>query len=134
MILMISSGKPRKQRLFRYTASNSERQRFAHAHVAKELAKKLGIKSRSTSVRKGDTVKVMSGGSRGKGGKVIGVNLKGSTLFVEGVVRKNAKGKEAPIPISTSNVYITDLDLSDKLRNAKLRVQKQETGAAQERK
>ena len=85
-MIMIASGKPRKQRLFRYTASNSERQKLAHAHVSKELAKKLGIRLRSTSVRKGDTVRIMSGKSRGKSGKIIGVNLKSATVFVENVV------------------------------------------------
>ena len=125
MIIMITSGKPRKQRLFRYTASNSERQKLAHAHVSKELAKKLGIRLRSTSVRKGDTVRIMSGKSKGKSGKIIGVNLKSTTIFVENVVRKDAKGKEKHIPISASSVYITDFDLSDKLRAGKLRVQRQ---------
>jgi ribosomal protein L24 len=56
---------------------------------------------------------------------VTGVSLKEATVFVEGVVRKDAKGKEKPIPISASAVYITDFDLSDKLRAGKLRVQRQ---------
>ncbi len=131
---MIASAKPRKQRLFRYTANAGERQKLAHAHVARELAKKLGIRLRSTSVRKGDVVKIMSGKNRGKSGKVTEVDLKTSTLSVENVVRKNAKGKEKPIPISTSNVYITDFDLSDKLRSMKLQVQKRAAQPAVEKK
>ena len=124
MIIMIESAKPRKQRLFRYTASNHLRQKFVHAHVAKELASKLGLKRRSISVRRGDTVRVMSGASRGKSGKVSGVDLHRAVVFVEGINRKNAKGKESQVPISASNVYITDLDMSDKLRSAKLQVAK----------
>lgn len=115
---MIASAKPRKQRRFRYTAPMHERQKFAHAHIAKELAKKLGIKKRSIAVRKGDTVKVMSGDSKGKTGKVTNVDLRRSTLLMEGVTRKNAKGKEIQMPVHVSKVYITDLDLADKLRTA----------------
>src|SRR5208283_955179 len=115
---MITSAKPRKQRLFRYTAPMHERQKMAHAHISKELASKLGIGKRSIGLRKGDTVKVMSGKSKGKTGKVTEVDLKRSVFFMEGVFRKNAKGKEKQIPVSISNVYITDLDLTDKLRNA----------------
>jgi large subunit ribosomal protein L24 len=120
VILMIASSKPRKQRLFRYTAPMHERQKFAHAHISKELAAKLGIKKRSTGVRRGDTVKVMSGRNRGKSGKVLSVDLGRSVLFVEGIVKKNARGKEKQVPIATSNVYITDMDMSDKLRGAKM--------------
>ena len=63
---MITSGKPRKQRAFRYDAPMHVRQKFVHVRLARELASKLGIKKRSIAVRRGDTVRVMSGGSRGK--------------------------------------------------------------------
>lgn len=117
---MITSGKPRKQRVFRYTAPMHVRQKFVHVRLAKELAAKLGVKRRSIAVRRGDTVKVMSGGSRGRTGKVSSVDLKRAIVIVEGIARKNAKGKELPIPIKSSNVYAIDLDLSDKRRGAKL--------------
>ena len=119
---MIDSGKPRKQRLFRYTAGNHLRQKFVHAHIAKELAAKLGVKRRSIGVRRGDTVKVMAGASRGKSGKVSAVDLQKAVVFIEGITRKNAKGKESQVPISASNVYITEMDMNDKLRAAKLKV------------
>jgi large subunit ribosomal protein L24 len=123
---MIASGKPRKQRLFRYTAPNHVRQKFVHAHVAKELAKKLGIKKRSVGVRRGDTVKVMSGNSRGKNGKVSDVDLRRAVVFIEGIARKTAKGREIQIPISASNVYITDLNLTNKWRSAKIQAERAE--------
>ena len=119
MILMKSS-KPRKQRLFRYQAPAHIRQSFVHSRISKELAKKLGIKKRSAQVKKGDTVKIMVGSNKGKSGKVNLVETKKGILLVEGVSRRNAKGKELQIPIKTSNVYITDLELSDKLRKLKL--------------
>jgi large subunit ribosomal protein L24 len=102
------------------------RQKFVHAHVAKELAKKLGIKKRSVGVRRGDTVKVMSGNSRGKNGKVSDVDLRRAVVFIEGIARKTAKGREIQIPISASNVYITDLNLTNKWRSAKIQAERAE--------
>lgn len=121
---MIASSKPRKQRLFRYNAPNHIRQKFVHAHISKELAKKLGVRKRSLQVRRGDTVKVMSGNSRGKSGKVSGVDLRRAVVFIDGIARKSAKGREIQIPISASNVYITDLDMTNKLRSAKIEAAK----------
>ena len=118
--MMIESGKPRKQRIFRYSAPMHLRQHMVNAHISKQLSEKLGIKKRSIAVRKGDTVMIMKGSSKGKSGKVSDVDLKRYTITVNGVVRKNAKGKELPIPINASNVYITELDESDKLRKEKL--------------
>ncbi len=116
----MSSGKPRKQRKMRYTASMHTMQKFAHARIAKELAAKLGIKKRNIQARKGDTVKIMSGSFKGKTGKVTKVSLKQGKMLIEGISRKNAKGKEHAIAINISNVYLIDLDLSDKLRKAKI--------------
>ena len=121
MIFMhIKSSKPRKQRLFRLQAPAHARKAFAHSRISKDLIKKLGIKKRSIQVRKGDTVKVMTGSNKGKSGKVNKVETKHGVLLIENLTRRNAKGKELQIPIKTSNVYITDLDLNDKLRKQKL--------------
>lgn len=118
--MFVQSAKPRKQRKFRFTAPFHFRQRFAHAHISKELKAKLGIKKRTLAVRKGDTVKVVTGAQKGKIGKVVSVNLAKARLEIEGIVRKNMKGKEKFIPINASNVYLTELDTSDKLRTSKL--------------
>lgn len=118
--MFVQSSKPRKQRKFRFTAPHHFRQRFTHAHVSKELAAKLGIKKRTLAVRKGDTIKIMSGAQKGKSGKVVEVDIMKGRVQVEGVVRKNMKGKEKFIPINASNVYIVEIDTSDKLRQAKL--------------
>ncbi|MDE1851095.1 MAG: 50S ribosomal protein L24 [Candidatus Micrarchaeota archaeon] len=116
----MESAQKRKQRKFRFTAPMHERQGFASAHISKELATKLGIRKRSVQVRKGDTVKVMAGDNKGKTGKVSDVNLLKGTVSIDGIIRKNAKGKELPIPINASNVYITDMDMTDKQRQAKM--------------
>lgn len=131
---MIQSSQPRNQRKFRYNAPLHERQSFVNAHVSKELASKLGIKKRSIAVRKGDTIKVMAGAQKGKSGKVSAVDLRKGIIFVDGMTRKTAKGKEVMLRISASNVYLTDLDTSDKLRKAKLDQFKVAAPAAQAKK
>lgn len=116
------SAKPRIQRFRRFNAPMHVRQRLAHAHVSKELKAKLGIKKRAVQVRQGDTVKVMAGKEYGRAGKVTRVDLRDSTVLIDGITRKNAKGKEMLIPVRVSKVYITDLNLSDKMRKARLGV------------
>ncbi len=118
--MMVQSAHARKQRKFRFTASMHQRQKMLHVHLSKELQQKLGVKKRSMQVRKGDTVKIMKGKFRGKSGKVNDVDLRKNKIAIESIVRKTAKGKEIPIPIYASNVYIVDLDLTDKLRSAKI--------------
>ncbi|MGB9732774.1 MAG: 50S ribosomal protein L24 [Candidatus Micrarchaeia archaeon] len=110
------SAKPRKQRKFRFNAPLHVRRKFVSAHISKELAEKMKIKARSIEVRRGDTVKVVSGGQKGKSGKVSKVDLKRGFVYIEGIVRKTSKGKEVMVPIRASNLYITDLDLGDKYR------------------
>lgn len=120
-----ASSKPRMQRLYRYAAPLHARQHFVHSHVDKDLKKRLGISVRSIRVAEGDTVKIMAGSKRGTTGKVSGVDLSRGRITVTGINRKNAKGKERFISISPSNVYITDLNLSDKFRAERLKLQVQ---------
>ncbi len=136
---MIASGKPRKQRFFRFNAPLHVRQHFLHAHVDKALRKKLNINKRSVQISRGDTVKVVSGGKKGATGKVIRVNLRTGRISIDSLTKKNARGKEHNIQINASNVYITDLNLNDKFRAARLKVarvetKKEEKPAAKQRK
>lgn len=119
---MIESGKPRKQRFFRFNAPMHVRQHFLHSHVDKTLRSKLNIRQKSVQISKGDTVKVMAGGKKGSTGKVTRVDLRTGKITIDSLVKKNSRGKEFNIPISASNVYITDLNLTDKYRAAKLKV------------
>ncbi len=122
--MMVASAKPRKQRKFRYSAPLHARQHFLHVHLSKEARQKLGIiKTRAVQVSKGDTVKVMSGSKKGTTGKVTAVSLRRGAVYIDSYTKKNAKGKEYGVPISASNVYITDLNLADKVRAAKLKQQ-----------
>ncbi len=128
----MESGKPRKQRAFRYNAPMHIRQHFVHVHVDKSLKSKLGLKRRTVQVSKGDTVKVVAGANKGKTGKVTAVRMRRGFVYIDSLKRKDAKGKEHDIPIHASNVYVTDLALSDKYRaeKLKLRVSEQKPKAA----
>lgn len=113
---LTKSRQPRKQRKARYNAPLHARQKLAHAHIAKETRKKLGIRKRAAAVRSGDKVKIMRGKFRGHLGKVSSVNLTSLKIYVEGVVARKAKGAEVPAAIEPSNVMIMELDMSDKRR------------------
>ena len=122
---MIKSSKPKKQRFFRFNAPMHVRQHFVHAHLDKSIRTKLGIKKRAVQISKGDTIKIMAGSKKGTTGKVTSVNLRTGRIGIDSLMKKNARGKEFSVMISTNNVYITDLNLSDKRRAAKLRVAQQ---------
>ncbi len=122
---MIESSQPRKQRFFRFNAPMHVRQHFLHSHVDKVLKAKLNLKKSSIQISKGDTVKVMSGSKRGTTGKVTRVNLRTGKIMIDSLTKKNSRGKEFNVPINASNVYITDLNLTDKYRAAKLKVAQQ---------
>ncbi len=117
---MVSSSKPRMQRLFRFTSPLHIKQRYMHAHLDKQLKTKFKLTARAVRIVSGDTVKVVSGAYKGKSGKVASVNLRSNKIAINGIVRKDAKGKEKQIMIRPSNVYIIELNLEDKLRASSL--------------
>lgn len=110
----MKSSQPRKQRKFRYQAPLHIKHKFLSAMLSPELREKHGIKS--IPVRVGDTVKVMRGDYKGTQGKVTGVNLKKTTIYIDGVTVPKSDGTEVPRPIHPSNVMITRLETKDKLR------------------
>ena len=111
---MVTSKKPGKQRLYRYTAPLHQRHKFLGAHLSKELKK--NHKSRSVPVIKGDKVKVMRGHYRGKEGKVERVDLTLTKVFVTGIDTIKKDGSKALYPLEPSNLMITELNLNDKRR------------------
>ena len=119
---MIKSGRPRYQRRFRFNAPMHSRQHFVHAHIDKALREKLKITKKSIQISRGDVVKVMTGSKKGTTGKVVAVNLRTGRIALDSLSRKSKRGKELKIQISVSNVYITDLNLTDKIRASKLKL------------
>ena len=133
---MSKSSKPNKQRL----KSNSAP---AHARRKRMRARCLDPSwgnVRSVTVRVGDIVSVRRGdwgnpgydkdeggkrhgGKRGKfgvEGRVLRVDGKSGTLYVEGVGHSTADGKEEGVPIHPSNVVVTKVDEGDPIRLKKL--------------
>ncbi|MEK6982551.1 MAG: 50S ribosomal protein L24 [Candidatus Micrarchaeota archaeon] len=100
----------RSERKFRFTAKLHEKKNFLHVHTSKDVRANMAKKSRSVLVNKGDTVKVMRGSFSGKTGKVLDVDYLKSTVHVEGVFRKNARGKEVLIRLQPSNLLLTQLN------------------------
>ena len=114
-----SSIQTRKQRKYVYKAPLHIKHRFLNASLVKELREQYN--TRSVPVRKGDTVKVITGSSKGAEGAVSKVSLSNVRIFVEGVDVSKANGSKVLYPIHPSNVKITKLDLSDKRREEKLK-------------
>ena len=102
---IVKSGQPRKKRKFIYNAPLHLAAKFLNAHLSKELRAKM--KKRAVRVRKGDTVKIMSGKFAGVSGKVLTVLP--SIITVEGAVIKKIGGKEISVPIHPSKVIITQM-------------------------
>ena len=120
-----ASSKPRKQRKYTYTAPLHIKAKFMHAHLAKDLAKKYGL--RSLQVRRGDKVKVMRGSFKKQEGKVESTDIKRGTLFIEKVEITKREGSIVKVPVQPSNILITELNTDDKKRMAKLAARHQST-------
>ena len=90
------------------------RDRMVGAGLSKPLRGQY--KSRSARVVKGDSVKIMRGGYKGVEGKVEEVLTTSNSLFIEGVQREKIRGGKVRVPIHSSNVILTNLNLDDGLR------------------
>ncbi len=100
---------PRKQRLKLYSTPLHKRKEKISAHLSPELRKKYRM--RAMPVRKGDTVKVMKGEQKGKEGKVS--QVKPPKVSIEGITRSKTNGTKVFVPIHSSNLMLTDIDISD---------------------
>ena len=110
----IRSKKPKKQRKYRYNAPSHIKHKFLGAHLSKELIKKYN--KRSIQVRKDDKVKIMRGKYKGKEEKVAKVLVKKSKIYIENIQITKLDGTKIFVPITPSNVMITELNLTDKKR------------------
>jgi len=112
------SEQPRKQRKRQAEAPLHERHSQVRATLSADLRDQYG--QRSVRVNEGDTVEVMRGDFAGEEETVIDVDLKDATVHVEDVTLETADGEEVPRPLDASNLRVTDLDLSDDERRARL--------------
>ncbi|MWV63772.1 50S ribosomal protein L24 [Halorubrum sp. JWXQ-INN 858] len=109
---------PRKQRKQSGTAPLHQRQNQVRATLTDELREEYG--RRNVRVNAGDTVEVLRGDHAGTEGEVVAVDLSSERITVEDVTVEKADGEEVPRPLPASNVRVTDLDLEDERREARL--------------
>ena len=99
-------------------ASKHELDKMLGAALADELREQY--KKSTMRVIKGDSVMVVRGEYKGRGGKVEDVDTERGTLHIEGMQREKIRGGQVKVPIHSSNVKITALNLQDKRRSNKL--------------
>ena len=109
---------PRKQRNRQERAALHEKQKQVRAPLSPDLREEYG--QRSVRVNAGDTVEVQRGDFAGETGEVVRVDLRAAEIHVEDVTLETADGEEVPRSLDASNVQVTDLDLSDDVREARL--------------
>jgi large subunit ribosomal protein L24 len=114
----MTSKQPRTQRKRRREAPLHERHSQVRATLADDLREEYG--QRSVRVNEGDTVEVMRGDHAGEEGEVVTVDLKAETVAVEDVTVEKTDGEEVPRPLDASNLRVTDLNLEDDRRQARL--------------
>jgi large subunit ribosomal protein L24 len=109
---------PDKQRSRQRRAPLHEKQRQVRAHLSESLREEYG--KRSVRVNEGDTVEVQRGDFAGEEADVVNVDLRDAVVHVEDVTLETADGEEVPRPLDASNLVVTDLDLEDEKREARL--------------
>jgi large subunit ribosomal protein L24 len=119
------SKQPHKQRNRTERAPLHKRGKQLHATLSEELREEYG--TRRTRVNAGDTVEVLRGDHAGEEGEVLRAILEDGRIHVEDVTVETADGEEVPRPLAPSNVRITDLDLEDERREARLEGDADET-------
>lgn len=124
------SGQPRRQRKALYTATTFERRRRMAVPLSRDLRTRYG--RRSLPVRKGDTVRVLSGSYLGREERVAKVDRRGFSVTLDNVTGKTADAKLKPLAIRPSHLVLTRLNLSDPWRRRVLRVPDSETAPEEE--
>jgi large subunit ribosomal protein L24 len=88
------------------------------ATLSADLREEYG--QRNVRVNSGDTVEVLRGDYADDEGEVLKVDLSDAVIHVEGVTLETTDGEEVPRPLDASNLRVTDLDLEDSVREARL--------------
>jgi len=117
----MTSIQPRTQRKQAANAPLHVKRILASSHLSAELHDKAkGRLPRALPVRKGDTVRVMRGGFRGREGKVVSVDRVHGTVVVEGITIEKVDEKKVARPLHASNLLIIRMDDTDAWRRRKL--------------
>ena len=113
-----SSSKVSKQRKYRMNSALHVKRNFLAAPLAPDLKARYG--TRNLTVREGDAVKIMKGEFRGVTGKINSVNLRKSTVYVDGAERVRKDGTKSFFPLRPSNLMLIEISVEDKKRAASL--------------
>ncbi len=119
-----SPTSPRRQRKALYTASTFGRRRRMTVPLSRELRRRFRV--RSVPLRKGDTVRVLSGSFVGREERVQRVVRRDYSVVLDNVTLKSGEEKLKPLPIRTGHLVITKLNLSDAWRRRSLKVSDEE--------
>ena len=119
-----SPHSPRRQRKALYTADSFERRRRMNVLLSREL--RARFRRRSAPVRKGDTVRVLSGSFVGREERVARVNRRTYSVTLDNVTLKAADEKLKPLALRTGHLVITRLNLSDPWRRRALKVREED--------
>ena len=122
-----SPRSPRRQRRALYTADTFERRRRMAVPLSRELRGRFH--RRAVPVRKGDTVRVLSGSFVGREERVARVDRRTYSLTLDNVTLKTADEKMKPLPIRPAHLVITRLNLSDPWRRRALKVRDEDVSA-----
>jgi len=120
----VSPHSPRRQRRALYQANSSERRRRMTVPLSRELRRRF--RRRSVPVRKGDTVRVLSGSFRGREERVARITRRDYSVTLDNVTLKTAEEKLKPLALRTSHLVITRLNLADPWRRRSLRLREEE--------
>ena len=122
-----TSHLPRRQRKAVFTADLFERHRRMAVPLSRELRRRYG--RRQLTVRKGDTVRVLTGSYKGREERVAKVVLRGYSVTLDNVTGKTADAKLKPLAIRPSHLLLTKLNLADPWRRRLLKVPEAEEPA-----
>jgi large subunit ribosomal protein L24 len=109
------SSKPSKQRKLLFQAPKHRQRRRLSARLSDDLTSRHRV--RRVSLRTGDRVRIMRGEFAGLEGKVERVEYSTGRIFVEGMTREKTAGVSSKLPVHSSKVLVTELNLSDKWRS-----------------
>ncbi|MGI0148320.1 MAG: 50S ribosomal protein L24 [Thermoplasmata archaeon] len=116
----MTSSKARMQRKRAANAPLHTKRILTSSHLAPEVHDKAkGRLPRALPVRKGDTVRIMRGGFRGREGKVVSVNRVKGTVVIEGITIEKTDEKKVARPLHASNLMIIRMDDTDAWRRRK---------------
>lgn len=124
-----TSTQPRKQRRAGFQASVFGRHRRMSVSLSRELRARYG--RRALPLRKGDTVRVISGSFKGREERVSEVDLRQLRVTLDNVTIKKVDQKLKRLPIGPTHLILTRLNLSDPWRRAILKVTAAETPPAE---